>query len=48
MEDGTFDTRQVTSSALFSFIEDFYDRQRLHSAIGYKAPIEMEQLAAAA
>jgi putative transposase len=48
IEDRTFDTRQSARSALFGFIEGFYNRQRLHSAIGYKAPTEMEQLAAAA
>lgn len=47
-EDGPFQTRQAAKSALFAFIEGFYSRQRLHSAIGYKAPAEMEQLAAAA
>ncbi|MBB5693295.1 transposase InsO family protein [Roseomonas pecuniae] len=48
MEDGTFDTRQTARSALFALIEGFYNRQQLHSAIGYKAPTEIEQLAAAA
>ena len=47
-EDGPFETRQAARSALFEFIEGFYNRQRLHSAIGYKTPTEMEQLAAAA
>ncbi|MFC0389394.1 integrase core domain-containing protein, partial [Muricoccus vinaceus] len=47
-EDGPFPTRQAARSTLFAFIEGFYNRQRLHSAIGYKAPKEMEQLAAAA
>jgi len=46
--DGPFETRQAARSALFEFIEGFYNRQRLHSAIGYKTPTEMEQLAAAA
>ncbi|TPG53638.1 IS3 family transposase [Roseomonas nepalensis] len=47
-EDEPFPTRQAARSALFAFIEAFYNRTRLHSAIGYKAPAEMEQLAAAA
>ena len=46
--DGPFLTRQDARSALFRFIEAFYNRTRLHSAIGYKTPTDMEQLAAAA
>ena len=47
-EDGPFLTRQHARSTLFSFLEAFYNRTRLHSAIGYKIPADMEQLAAAA
>jgi transposase InsO family protein len=47
-EDGPFLTRQHARSTLFSFLEAFYNRTRLHSAIGYKTPADMEQLAAAA
>ena len=43
-----FETRQATESAVFGFIEGFYNRRRLHSAIGYRSPIDMEQIAAAA
>ena len=45
---GVFETRQEAKGAIFSFIEGFYDRKRLHSAIGYRSPIEWEQTAAAA
>ncbi|MDH2356846.1 hypothetical protein QCM80_40470 [Bradyrhizobium sp. SSUT112] len=40
--------RQVeeASSMAFAFIESFYNRTRLHSVIGYVAPIEMELKAA--
>jgi transposase InsO family protein len=47
-EDGPFPTRQAARSTLLAFIEAFYNRQRLHSAIGYKTPAEMEHLTAAA
>jgi transposase InsO family protein len=30
---------------LFAFIEGFYNRIRLHSAIGYISPVEMERKA---
>ncbi len=46
--DGPFETRQAARSAVFGFIEGSYNRQRLHSAIGYSTPINKEQLAAAA
>jgi putative transposase len=47
-EDGPFLTRQDARSTLFSFLEAFSNRRHLHSAIGYKALVDMEQLAAAA
>ena len=30
-------------TALFEYIEVFYNRRRLHSSIGYKTPAEVEQ-----
>jgi putative transposase len=29
-----------TKAAVFEYIEIFYNRQRLHSAIGYRTPAE--------
>jgi len=46
--DGPFETRQAARSVLFGFIEGFYNRQRLHSAIGYVTSTNKELLAAAA
>lgn len=44
-----FATRDEARAALFHYIEVFYNRQRLHSAIGYRTPAEarasMEEIA---
>jgi transposase InsO family protein len=37
-----FATRQAARSALFEFIEVFYNRQRLHSSLGYRSPMAFE------
>jgi transposase InsO family protein len=39
-------TRAEAQRDIFAFIEGFYNRTRLHSAIGYVTPIEMERKAA--
>jgi putative transposase len=31
LDDGPFETRQAARTALFGFLEGFYNRQRLHS-----------------
>lgn len=36
-------TRQMLRSAIFEFVEVFYNRQRLHSALGYLSPAEFER-----
>ena len=40
-----YQSRYQAKSALFDYIEVFYNRQRLHSSLGYHSPIEFEQLA---
>jgi putative transposase len=35
-------TRQEAQTAIFEFIEVFYNRKRLHSALGYKSPEQFE------
>ncbi len=35
-----FKTRKQAKAALFEYIEIFYNRQRLHSAIGYKTSLQ--------
>lgn len=42
-----FRTRAEARAVLFDYIEIFYNRQRLHSSIGYQLPIEFERRAVA-
>ena len=35
-----FRTRAEARAAVFDYIEIFYNRQRLHSAVGYRTPAE--------
>ncbi len=37
-----FKSRAQAKTALFEYIEMFYNRQRLHSSIGYMSPMEYE------
>ena len=36
-------TRRAARQAIFEWIEGFYNRQRLHSALGYRCPIDFEE-----
>ncbi|WP_370299403.1 transposase [Abyssibacter sp.] len=38
--------RQQARSAIFEFIEVFYNRQRLHETLGYRTPLQVDQAAA--
>lgn len=42
-----FATRAQARAALFEYIEVYYNRQRLHSALGYLSPTEFERVRAA-
>jgi len=44
VQDETFRTRREAMAALFEYIEVFYDRQRIHSALGGHTPAEIEQV----
>jgi len=41
--DGIFATRAAASRALFEFIEIWYNRQRRHSSLGYRSPVQYEE-----
>ena len=44
----TFDSRAQARSYVFDYIEGFYNRSRLHSSLGYRAPITYETVVSAA
>lgn len=40
---GQFDNRSQARRVIFEYIEVWYNRQRLHSSLGYLSPVEFEQ-----
>ena len=38
-----FESRAQAASAIFDYIETFYNRERLHSALGFISPVEFEK-----
>ena len=40
---GHFPDREVARSATFEYLEGFYNRRRLHSALSYRSPADYEE-----
>jgi putative transposase len=45
---GRYETREQARLDIVDWIEGFYNRQRLHSSIGYRTPVELENMLNAA
>ena len=39
-----YTTQDEAKSAIFEYIEVFYNRKRMHSTLGYLSPVEYERL----
>jgi transposase InsO family protein len=46
MHQTCYEIRDAARRDLFAYIEGYYNRQRLHSAIGYSTPEQAERQAA--
>jgi len=44
LDRSTWTTRAEFASAIFDWIEAFYNPARRHSGIGYQTPVELEDL----
>jgi putative transposase len=38
-----FPSRQAARTAIFEYVEVFYNSRRLHSALGYRSPAKFEE-----
>jgi putative transposase len=43
LENGKFEDIEQARSEIFSYIEGYYNRTRIHSSLGYKSPLEFEK-----
>jgi putative transposase len=39
----SFPTREAAKTAIFDYLESFYNRRRLHSSLGYRSPADFEE-----
>jgi transposase InsO family protein len=42
LAEGLFESRAIANRELFAFIEIWYYRQRRHSSLGYRSPVQFE------
>ncbi len=38
-----FPSRQAAKTAIFDYLETFYNTRRLHSSLGYRSPADFEE-----
>jgi putative transposase len=43
LDRGRWSTQEAARVAIFEYLEGFYNRTRLHSALGYKSPADFEE-----
>ena len=43
VSDMQFPSRQIAKTAIFEYLETFYNTRRLHSALGYRSPADFEE-----
>lgn len=43
VSDLQFPSRQAAKTAIFEYLEAFYNTRRLHSALGYRSPVDFEE-----
>jgi hypothetical protein len=43
LKNGSFESMEQAKSEIFSYIEGYYNRVRIHSSLGYLSPLEFEK-----
>jgi putative transposase len=40
---GCWPTREEVRTAIFEYVEGFYNHRRIHSSLGYRSPVDYEE-----